>query len=729
MKQSLSILTLLLSCFYANAQVVVNQTPIPQKIASYYNLINVNLINTSGASIEGASMRYEVFHGRSSASELIAKGASASFTISHTGLSINSANYQALLGPLKEEKRPKQAFLDYIVQTGNVPPGKVKVCVTILSKDQKVLGTSCQESNVLQTTSLFLIAPSNKSKLSSQWPTFSWSSTSMGGGATYEVVITQIIGNQSGQQAIQQNPVFYTQKVNANLLQYNMGSQPFKNEGRYVWYIRQLIGKEEIAKSELWEFTYSELKKPTGDSPVKVKTHAGINTQEGGNIIVKDPVGDDCLQLSVSDGGTVREYNVKSDKRPIFKWSTNTHKALSYEFELYELTEKVKSFENVKPIYQTKTQGRSLGWPPELRWPKSMKEGDSRYYVWKVAIAEGQGDVCNGVASGQMKMYVSGSDIDADSIIMECLNPEAFDTLGNVCYIVTEYWSIINNSSSQVYNFTSHTNSAGLTIIPSPGSHFPTSVAANSGATVLVPFTYTICLPLSTTIYTSELEYTASQTSNTINGVLELSVDSFPNCVCEPCLDWEIDIDNKQVTPRVNLKATQDYVFIVDELNVTSPFGPIVRVDAEIIDYNYKSKEPCTTCNKLDGQHGTFVPYYDASNNPIANELSTGFKTNDLAKYQVANPGSAPPPSREIFWEAVAPSGVTMPLTAKLTVGVPNFSPLIDCCADYIQFCIRYTITSYSEKYGCRKCSKVVCYEVKRNKDSIKIKDEEQHSY
>ncbi len=99
MKQSLSILTLLLSCFYANAQVVVNQTPIPQKIVSYYNLINVNLINTSGASIEGASMRYEVFHVRSSASELIAKGASASSTISHTRLTINSAHYQALLVP------------------------------------------------------------------------------------------------------------------------------------------------------------------------------------------------------------------------------------------------------------------------------------------------------------------------------------------------------------------------------------------------------------------------------------------------------------------------------------------------------------------------------------------------------------------------------------------------------------------------------------------------------
>ena len=164
-----------------------------------------------------------------------------------------------------------------------------------------MIGTSCQESNILQTTSLFLIAPSNKSKLSSQWPTFSWSSTSMGGGATYEIVITQIIGNQSGQQAVQQNPTFYMQKVNANLLQYNMGSQPFKNEGRYVWYIRQIIGKEEIAKSELWEFTYSELKKPKGDSPIKVKTPGDIKTPKGSNTIVKDPVEDDCLQISVTE--------------------------------------------------------------------------------------------------------------------------------------------------------------------------------------------------------------------------------------------------------------------------------------------------------------------------------------------------------------------------------------------------------------------------------------------
>lgn len=724
MKQSLLILTLLLSCVYVKAQVVVNQTPIPQKIASYYNLINVNMINTSGAPIDGASLRYEIYHGRSSASELIAKGTSASFAIPRTGLSINSANYQALLGPLKEERRPKQDFLDYIVQTGNVPPGKVKVCITILSKDQKVLGTSCQESNALQTTSLFLIAPSNKSKLSSQWPTFSWSSTSMGGGTTYEIVITQIIGNQSGQQAIQQNPTFYTQKVNANLLQYNMGSQPFKNDSRYVWYIRQLIGKEEIAKSELWEFTYSELKKPKEDSPIKVKTPGDIKTPKGGNTIVKDPVEDDCLQVTVSDGGRVLEYDVESDKRPVFEWSTNTMKTLTYEFELYELKEKVKSLENEKPIYKTKTQGRSLGWPPEVRWPKSMKEGDTRNFVWKVSIAEGQGDVCEGFGYGQMMMRSANQTVfEIDTMIIECLEP-AFDSTGKVCYSIIEKFNFTNNTPYS-YVFDYHTiNGVPASCTYATGSP-PTAVYGPG--THLIQLEYTICLPLSTVVLNSDVGL-KGQTTSDFGSPGEFHWDSLPNCVCEPCLDWKIELDNKKVIPWVNEKATQDYVYIDDELDASSPFGPIVRVDAEIIDYNYSGKEPCTTCNKLDGQHGTFVPYYDASSppNPLTNKLSTGFKTNDMAKYQV---GNVLPPSREIFWEAVAPSGVTMPLSGNLTVGVPNFSPLIDCCDDYIQFCIRYTFTSYSEEYGCRKCSKVICYEIKRNKDDIEIKNEPQPSY
>lgn len=730
MKQSLLILTLLLSCVYVKAQVVVNQTPIPQKIASYYNLINVNMINTSGAPIDGASLRYEIYHGRSSASELIAKGTSASFAIPRTGLSINSANYQALLGPLKEERRPKQDFLDYIVQTGNVPPGKVKVCITILSKDQKVLGTSCQESNALQTTSLFLIAPSNKSKLSSQWPTFSWSSTSMGGGTTYEIVITQIIGNQSGQQAIQQNPTFYTQKVNANLLQYNMGSQPFKNDSRYVWYIRQLIGKEEIAKSELWEFTYVEgekpviVKKPILETPNNIKTPTGLKTPSGGRTFVKEPLDDECIVLTVRGNREVEEYNVQIDRRPVFQWSVNTRKVLDYRFELYELNEKMESLEGAKPVYQTKTNTTRLAWPKEVKWPKDLKEGETKNYVWKVALPDNQENVCKGVGFGQM-MIVSLPYYAHGIIELECMQPEAYDSNGQVCYTVKDSMHLVNNTTSHTYTYSLYSTTPSLSsITPNPSAIFPSTLAP--GTDIWVVFTYDACVPIGTTSFTTGIMYTSNSSPMPISGGSEK--DSLPNCVCNPCEGWEIDIKNKSVAPWVNEKAAQDYINIQDDINAISPYGPIVRVDAEIIDYVYKSDEPCQTCNKLDGQHGTFVPYYDASSPPIAltNKLSTGFITNDIAKYQVFGSG---PPSREIYWRTPDSLGVSMPVQSNLTIGVPNFSPLIDCCSDYIEVCIRYTFTSYSEEYGCRKCSEVVCYEVKRDSNTIKIKKDPQPTY
>ena len=134
-----------------NAQVVVTQPPFPTKIATYYKTLYANLINNSGEDYKGVYLKYTIFYGKSSANAtMIANGQTSNFDIPKTGLKINDLNADKLLNPIKEISKPPSGFVKYIRKRESLPPGHIKVCLSVYNKKGNLLGESCYQQAIIK---------------------------------------------------------------------------------------------------------------------------------------------------------------------------------------------------------------------------------------------------------------------------------------------------------------------------------------------------------------------------------------------------------------------------------------------------------------------------------------------------------------------------------------------------------------------------------------------------
>ena len=417
--------------------------------------------------------------------------------------------------------------------------------------------------------------------------------------------------------------------------------------------------------------------------------------------------------------------------RPVFRWHASSERNYTYRFRLYQITDTLNP---PKQIYEAQTQQTKLAWPDEVAWPKGLTANQSRQYEWTVEIT-GIRSTAFSRARGLFSVAAFYLDIQQMGIQVECADT-AYDPAGNACFLVTENWEIENTYSS-TGTFVSHqvtTQPSGLPVTPTYINSPPATIPANS--TQIVQVQYTICVPLGENFVSAVLEYQSSLNTTTET---QAQSDSLIVCQCEICDEWEIRANNQLAVPWVNRMAVQDYLYIEDLINVSPPSssGPIVQVEAEIIWYEHFPRwgdppidsNACFTCNQLDPQHGTFIPYTDIAGVDLSNLMSTGFGNQDRARYRGT---SSLAPSRDAIWQSLTPAGVSMPLTSKLTIGVPNYSDdlIADCCEDLFKIWIRYSFTARNPDTGeCTVCSTVVYYEITRNDTTIQLKTDPQPFY
>jgi len=191
------------------------------------------------------------------------------------------------ISPIDVTEKDK-IYEDVINHTGGLPNGEYEICVSVINaENDMILGEECYTTEVMNVTQLNLLFPDdgeifsgndiilpkdtlktkkktpreitlNQSQTSSNI-IFSWlppSPVNPGARFSYKLKIVQQLGSQSGYDAMQSNPLFYTaNNLFITSYQYPLAARIFTS-GRYAWQIEAYLGGTLISSSEVREFRY-----------------------------------------------------------------------------------------------------------------------------------------------------------------------------------------------------------------------------------------------------------------------------------------------------------------------------------------------------------------------------------------------------------------------------------------------------------------------------------------
>ena len=122
-------------------------------------------------------------------------------------------------------------YKEILLRTGGAPEGDYTVCVTVFSEEGDVIGLeNCIYHSVRQLGNISLLTPADGDQTKSgQSTVFSW--TPLPDAGEYSLKIVELIGNQSPEMAIQQNPPFFTKEnIKATQFQYPLNERKFQSE-------------------------------------------------------------------------------------------------------------------------------------------------------------------------------------------------------------------------------------------------------------------------------------------------------------------------------------------------------------------------------------------------------------------------------------------------------------------------------------------------------------------
>jgi len=148
-----------------------------------------------------------------------------------------------------------------LLRTGNAPSGNYTICVTAFNEEGEIVGQeNCIEQSIELTfqQEITLITPVDEEKVNlKENLTFSWTPMSPLPKEGYILKAVEINGNQSVQEAISKNSVWFTEKdLKTTTFQYPLTAKKFEVKKKYAW---QVTAKgndknEEIVKSDVWSF-------------------------------------------------------------------------------------------------------------------------------------------------------------------------------------------------------------------------------------------------------------------------------------------------------------------------------------------------------------------------------------------------------------------------------------------------------------------------------------------
>jgi len=89
---------------------------------------------------------------------------------------------------------------------------------------------------------------------------------------TYKIKIAEIIGMQSAYDAMQSNPLFYSQNnISATSYQYPIAARSFTAGMKYSWQVQAFVNGTLLSESEVWSFRYGQNTASNRQRPPKIK--------------------------------------------------------------------------------------------------------------------------------------------------------------------------------------------------------------------------------------------------------------------------------------------------------------------------------------------------------------------------------------------------------------------------------------------------------------------------
>lgn len=293
--------------FSQSGKVVIRLKKPPPLVFFTGDMFNLTIINPTQET-------YRVYlHGRSTESiiGLILDASCNTFDLPPGTKIVKTSDVGKVTINEKNEK-----YKDVITRMGQLPSGDYDICVDVINAATgDILGTDCVTQEVLLVSQVTLVYPGDKQEFRSQQKPlaqvdrrthtgtdiqedenhairtmnliFSWMPPvpiAAGRSVTYKLKLVDIYGMQSGYDAMQSNPLFYSNgNIKSTSFQLPLSARQFKEGNKYAWQVEAYLNGDLLSSSEVFEFTYGELKPIVKTKELKMMKRYWSSNLEGYN--------------------------------------------------------------------------------------------------------------------------------------------------------------------------------------------------------------------------------------------------------------------------------------------------------------------------------------------------------------------------------------------------------------------------------------------------------------
>jgi hypothetical protein len=151
--------------------------------------------------------------------------------------------------------------LESILQrTGTFPAGEYRICVYIKDAGtSQTLGFDCRQQVVEMSSAVTLVNPDDETVLQNMQISFTWLPVISKPGAqvTYMLKIAEVHGNQSSEDAMNNNPAFYeSENITGTTFVYPSSANDFQAGKNYCWMVIAFLNSASLSHSEIWSFNF-----------------------------------------------------------------------------------------------------------------------------------------------------------------------------------------------------------------------------------------------------------------------------------------------------------------------------------------------------------------------------------------------------------------------------------------------------------------------------------------
>ncbi|MFY0254657.1 hypothetical protein ACDQ55_11960 [Chitinophaga sp. 30R24] len=250
MKKSL-FLVLLLCCFRTFAQVSMTIQLPPAGVLLKAQLWNIVLVSASNATVNvRITMRLTDAH----TNQPVLTGITRTIVMNKGARQLQASDFM----PVQYE------YLSPVIDrsvNGFLSAGNYLACYSLIVEGDKSgyqPGEDCIPFTIEPVSPPLLNSPANQSELQIASPQFTWlppAPINMFSDLNYEMILAEVHGNQSPEEAVQQNiPVLRSPALRNIFMNYPSGATPLDTATTYAWTVIARNGNLFAAQTETWTF-------------------------------------------------------------------------------------------------------------------------------------------------------------------------------------------------------------------------------------------------------------------------------------------------------------------------------------------------------------------------------------------------------------------------------------------------------------------------------------------